>query len=420
MLHAEPVKPLCPLTKNSMSNQSISPFKLVWLLSYISIASVSATIITPALPQIQAQYGLSLGTVEWIVSAFLIGYTIGQLFYAPFANRFGCLKALRIGLTVNLSGTVICLVALVYNAYWLLIAGRLVTALGAASGLVCTFALINTWLPESQRKVAMSYSVLSFALGLGVAVILGGMITDYWNWQGCFYFLLFHAIAVLWGTYVFVETSFCPKPIQVLTIVKDYTLALSSSKLVIFSLVIGSSTAISYCFSAAGPQIATELLNLSAAKYGYWNSLNIVGMLLGGIIAKRLLTRLSTLQVIAIGFMGIALGISNLWLMWLINSQSALWFFLVTAGFYLFNGLLFASGSLIASNALPDKASAAGMMSFINMSFATLCVIIMGYLGRNPLYSFIIILSIMWALVVLLVLIEKQWEKLNAKSLEPI
>lgn len=59
-----------------------SRFNLIWLLSYISIASVSAALITPALPEIQSHYALSLGTVEWIVSAFLIGYVFGQLIYS--------------------------------------------------------------------------------------------------------------------------------------------------------------------------------------------------------------------------------------------------------------------------------------------------------------------------------------------------
>lgn len=389
-----------------MSSKTKSSFNLIWLLSYISIASISAAIITPSLPKIQAQYALNPGMVEWIVSAFLIGYMGGQLIYGPLANRFGRLKALRIGLTINLLGIGVCLSALTWETYGLLIVGRLITALGAASGLACTFMLINEWLPESQRKSAMSYSVLSFALGIGIAVVLGGLITDYWHWQGCFWFLLVHGIIMLIGTCVFSETLVTPKPIHALTIIKDYSAALSSSKLVIFSLIVGTCSAISYCFSAAGPQIAEELLKLSAAKYGYWNSLNIVGMLFGGVLVKQLLSRLSANQVIAIGFLGVALGVINLFFMWIIGSQSALWFFLITASLYLFNGLMFSSGSLVASNALTDKASAAAMMSFINMCFATLAVILMGYLAINPLLSFILILSLVWILVVILLLIE--------------
>ncbi|WP_058475660.1 MFS transporter [Legionella steigerwaltii] len=383
-----------------------SSFNLFWLLSYISIASVSAAIITPSLPKIQTEYALGPGTIEWIVSAFLIGYVVGQLIYGPLANRFGRLKALRTGLVINLFGIAICLIALVQGNYWLLISGRLITALGAASGLACTFMLINEWLPESQRKTAMAYSVLSFALGIGIAVVIGGLITEYFHWQGCFWILLVHGFIMLFGTRVFRETLVRPKSIHVLTIIRDYYAALASAKLVIFSLVVGCCSAIAYCFSAAGPQIAEELLKLTAAEYGYWNILNIVGMLLGGLFAKQLLTRFSANQLISIGFFGVALGILNLLMMWHFESQSSLWFFLTTSDLYLFSGFLFSGGSFVASNALKDKASAAAMMSFVNMCFATLSVILMGYLMVNPLLSFIIILSAVWLLVVALLMIQ--------------
>ncbi len=384
-----------------------SRFNMCWLLSYISIASVSAAIITPALPAIQTQYSLSLGTVEWIVSAFLIGYVFGQLIYAPLANQFGRLKALRIGLVINLIGTIICLTALTTNMYSLLIFGRLITALGAASGLACTFMLINEWLPESQRKSAMAYSVLSFALGVGFAVMMGGMITEYWHWQGCFWFLLAHGLLMLWGTCIFSETLKTPKPIHITTIAHDCIEALTSMQLVVFSLVVGCCSAISYCFSAAGPQIAHDMLRLSAAKYGYWNGVNIIGMLIGGILSKQCLNRFSVNQVLGIGFLGLAIGIANLLAIWSIHSQSAIWFFTTTAGLYVFSSFLFAGGSFIASNALEDKASAAAMMSFVNMCFATVAVILMGYLTNNPLLGFITILSLIWLLVVSLIFINR-------------
>lgn len=386
--------------------EKTSSFHLVWLLSYLSIAAISVAIITPALPEIQAHFVLNLGSVEWVISAFLIGYVVGQLLYGPLANQFGRLKALRIGLVINLVGIVVCGMAAVIDSYWILIVGRLITALGAASGLACTFMLINEWLPESQRKTAMSYSILSFGLGIGIAVSLGGIITEYWHWQGCFWVLFAQGVIMLWGTRVFSETLITSKPIRIPSIISDYFAAFSSSNLVIFSLVIGACSAISYCFSAAGPQIAQQLLKLSAAHYGYWNALNIVGMLLGGLFVKQLMERVSINKVIIIGFLGVALGIGNLIIIWGLESQVSLWFFLTTASLYFFSSLLFSTGSLIASNALPDKASAAAIMSFINMGFATLCVILMGYLATNPLLSFIIILSLIWLLVVGLLLMH--------------
>ena len=118
--------------------------KIALLLSYICIASISATIITPAFPKIQTVYHLSSESLEWVMSIFLIGYVVGQLIYAPIANRYGTLNALRTGLIVNFVGILICLLASTFLMnYSLLLFGRLISALGSASGLVCTFILIN-------------------------------------------------------------------------------------------------------------------------------------------------------------------------------------------------------------------------------------------------------------------------------------
>ena len=374
-------------------------FQLFWLLSYISIASVSAAIITPALPVIRIHFRVSLDTVEWLVSAFLIGYVLGQLVYGPLANRFGRLKSLRIGLVINIVGIVICIFSVSFRTYWLLIIGRLITALGAASGLACTVMLINEWLPESQRNTAMSYAIISFAFGMGASVVIGGLITQYVHWEVCFYFLLLHGIIMLYGTRLFSETLLVPKPIRLRTVLHDYASALTSAKLLVFSAVMGSCTAVSYCFSAVGPQIAYHRLLLSAAEYGYWNTVNIIGMLAGGLLGKELLGRLSLSQVLTVGLVGVGIGVGNLYLIWIFESDSVVWFFISTSSLFLFSSFLYAGGSSIASNALEDKASAASMMSFCNMFFATICVILMGYLAIIPLVSFILILSLIWILV---------------------
>ncbi|KTD33612.1 MFS transporter [Legionella israelensis] len=384
----------------------VSNFKVVWLLSYISVASVSSAIITPALPQIQSEFALGNGEVEWMVSAFLIGYVLGQLIYGPLANAYGRLKALRIGLIINILGILLCFMALSIHSYVFLIFGRFITALGAAGGLACTFMLINEWLPEAKRKMAMAYSILSFTIGIGLSVMIGGLVTQYWHWSGCFWILLFQGILMLWGTKAFSETLTHPQPINFSMIFTGYKKALSSGQLLIFSLAWGYCSSVSYCFSAAAPQIAVHSLGLTAAEYGYWNILNIAGMFAGGLQAKALLDRYSPRQVITMGLVGCAVGLLSLIFLLQLNHPSALWFFLSTASLFFFSGSLYAGGSFVASTSIEDRASGAAMMSFINMSTATLTVIIMGYLSANALLSFISILVLLGGLTTVLLVYE--------------
>lgn len=375
------------------NNKNVSKLSVVWLLSYISIASVSAAIITPALPAIEQTFALSTGTVEWIVSVFLIGYVIGQLIYGPLANVYGRLTALKWGLNINLLGLLLCLFASVYPNYIFLLLGRFITGLGSAAGLTCTFMLINEWLPEAQRKMAMAYSILSFALGVGLAVLLGGMITQYIQWQGCFIFLLLQGLLMRLGIRVFNETLTQPKPFHIPSLLNDYGHALRSYKLVTFSSLWGACSAVGYCYSAAAPQITYQYLNLSASEYGYWNSFNIIGMLIGGLSARILMQYCSVMYVIVLGFVGCSLGLLSLIVMLLLDPTNVVWFFLSTTLLYCCSAYLFAGSSYVASNAIADRASASSMMSFINMTVATLSVVIMGYLSSNPFYGFLGILS---------------------------
>ncbi|WP_332460216.1 MFS transporter [Legionella clemsonensis] len=384
----------------------ISKFRITWLLNYISIASFSAAIITPGLPQIQLQFGLAKGDVEWLVSAFLLGYVIGQLIYGPLANRWGRLGALRIGLSINLFGLLLCLFGLEQSSFLLLIIGRLVSALGAASGLACTYMLINEWLHESQRATAMAYSILSFTIGIGLAVALGSILAEYWQWSFCFLVLLVHGIIMLWGTCVFRETLTKAQAIHWRNILTNYYQAISSGRLIVFSLVIGFCSAMGYCFSAAGPQIANDVLHLRIIDYGYWNLLNMFGMLIGGLWAKRLVNYFSAGKVVVMGLTGSLAGIISLIIMLLLHASSPGWFFSSTMSFYIFGGLLFSGGSILASTAINDKANGSAMMSFINMSSATIAVIAMGYLSANPLKAYIDVLLGMWFLVVVLLLVH--------------
>jgi len=95
------------------------------------------------------------------------------------------------------------------------------------------------WLPEDQRKTAMAYSILSFALGIGFAVLIGGVITQYLQWQGCFIFLLLQGLLMRLGIRVFDETLTQPKSFHIPSLLRDYKHALGSFKLITFSSIWG-------------------------------------------------------------------------------------------------------------------------------------------------------------------------------------
>ncbi|WP_151192898.1 MFS transporter [Cysteiniphilum sp. JM-1] len=368
-------------------------YKIAILLSYLSIASVSAVILTPALPQIGKFYSLDTSSLSWFVGIFLFGYVFGQLIYAPLANRFGRLKAIRFGFVINLIGLVICYIAAtnMLHSYSLLLLGRVITALGSSAGLACTFTLVNELLNEAQAKKAISYSMLSFMLGIGIAVTLGGVVTQYLQWQDLFFILFIHGALAYLSTFLFHETLQEKHSLHPIAIAQRYAHALKNHRLRHYALIIGLCSTVSYGYAAAAPMIAQHMLHLTPSEYGYWNLIALAGTLISGLSAPRILHRFDANKIIMVAIAIIFIGAILLYLSVQFNAR-ALVFFLICAVLYYFSGLLFPSATLFASSAINDKASASSMMSFMNMGSAMLAVIIMGYLPGDSALQFSLIL----------------------------
>ena len=376
--------------------------KTTLLLSYICIASFSAAVITPALPAIGHDFNISQATVSWIVSIFLIGYVVGQLVYGPIAKRLNALNALRIGLLINLVGILICLFGAWSQNYGVLLAGRLITALGAASGLACTFMLMHDLLGEHEFKQAMSHSIVSFTLGIGLAVLIGGVITQYLHWQVCFWVLLIHGGLMLALTWCFQVRQQVKQRLYPLFIIRDYLQVLRNWRLLIFSLVVGLMSAFSYGYSAAAPIYAHVQLHLSAGAYGYWNLINMIGMLGGGLLSAYCMKRFGAKNLLVIGCLGMLPCCLSLLLIAITHAASPWWFFITTMFAYLYGGFLFPAGSYFALRSITDKANGSSMMSFVNMLSAVLSVIIIGYLPLAMILSFALVLSGFLVIVVVL------------------
>ena len=375
------------------------------LLSYISIASLSAAIITPALGQIEQSMKLTHGQLEWVVSIFMLGYVIGQLIYGPLANRYGCLSALRLGLIINLVGIIISLLGAYGSTYSILLLGRFVTALGAASGLACTIMLLRSSLSEEKVKKALSFAMVSFTLGIGFSVCLGGLVAEYFNWQDCFWVLLMHGLVMYGCTFLFQEASYEKRTIHPLDICNQYLCALQSGRLLVFSLAVGLVSAVAYGYSTMAPIYAESVLNLTPSTYAYWNLINMLGMLISGFLANYLIQRVSAKSLLLIGCILMLPSLLSLSYIAIIKSDNTLLFFITTSSLYLFSGLLFPAGSHLALDGLRDRASGSSMMSFINMASATLAVVLMGYSPLNSIETLAIMLVTFYSLAMFLMLI---------------
>ena len=366
--------------------------KKITLLSYISVASTESAILTPAFPQIQQVFHISTGQLSLLMTVFLVGYLLCQLAFGPLANRFGRLTLMRMGFVLNVLSIGVAILGARMHQYDLLLWSRLFTALGAGVGLSGTFTLIHEWMDEQEAKGALSMAVLSFMLGIGLGIYVGGWLTQTFGWESVLYVSLIYAVIMLGSTFLFQQSAFTAQPIYLKAILTGYRHSLTRLKLVRYSYVFGYGTTISYLYSAAAPLISTQFLHLSVGEYGRWNLVIMLGMLLGSLHSKRLARRYSMRRIILIGLIGGAVAIGLWALLFCLNWSSVILFFVGAALAYYAMGFVFAGASFLAMEGAQDKNSASGMMNFINMSTAAIGLLTFGYLPMTLLFNFLTVL----------------------------
>src|SRR6185437_13074954 len=141
-----------PPLRPDMSRSAVPPLALLAVATAIGFAALH--MIVPVLPLLAVVFDRGATEVQLVLTLYFIGIATGQLVYGPVSDRFGRRPVLLCGLGLFLAGTVLCGLA------WslpVLIAGRVLQALGGCSGLVLSRAIIRDVYDRdaSARSIAL-------------------------------------------------------------------------------------------------------------------------------------------------------------------------------------------------------------------------------------------------------------------------
>jgi DHA1 family bicyclomycin/chloramphenicol resistance-like MFS transporter len=70
---------------------------LAILSALMGFASISTDLYLPAMPAMSRALHANPGTGEWTISGYLIGFSLGQLFWGPIGDRYGRRLPVAIG-----------------------------------------------------------------------------------------------------------------------------------------------------------------------------------------------------------------------------------------------------------------------------------------------------------------------------------
>lgn len=299
--------------------------RLTLLVCIAALSQLSETIYTAALPDIARDLCVSESQVEATLTTFLLGFACGVLLWGRTSDFTGRKPALLAGLGLYILSCIGCHGAGTITA---LLAWRFLQAAGASVGSVLGQAIAREAFPP-QRRAAV-YSTVSMALALAPALgtAMGGAVDAAWGWRSVF--------ALLWvlatGLGVFVMASLPEtrvlqaKPAPLAGCAK---MLLSDPHVLRMMLLIGGANGIMFAYYGEAPFVFIELHGLTPEAYGRCSLGLALPLFAGAWGSRRLLTRLSPPQVIAVGCLLSLCGAAQ----WAINAHLGILSAVATAAY---------------------------------------------------------------------------------------
>ena len=161
-----------------------------WLtLAVVSAAvfmvSIELTIIALALPEIRASLpGSSTAAVSWVVNIYSIVVAMLLLLSGWLADRYGRKRIFRAGLLIFAVGS---LAAGAASSTGVLIAARVLQAVGGSMQYPAGMALLLTAFPQHRRQLAIGMWSAMAGLAAAIGPTVGGFLIGAAGWRAVFY-----------------------------------------------------------------------------------------------------------------------------------------------------------------------------------------------------------------------------------------
>ncbi|MEV0787137.1 MFS transporter [Streptomyces sp. NPDC050423] len=180
---------------------------LLVLCGAIFLEGIDVAMLNVALPSIRADLGLSTGELQWVMSAYVLGYGGFMFLGGRAADLFGRRQMFVFWLTVFLLFSGLGGFA---TEGWTLIAARFITGVAAAFMTPAGLSIITTGFAEGpeRNKALLIYSGTA-AGGFTIGLVAGGLLTAV-GWRWVFFAPVMLSFLILVAALVFVPKSARP------------------------------------------------------------------------------------------------------------------------------------------------------------------------------------------------------------------
>ncbi|HEV2559607.1 MAG TPA: multidrug effflux MFS transporter [Microvirga sp.] len=352
-----------------------------------ALGPLSTDMYLPSLPAIAADLGATTAGAQLTLSAFLLGFAVGQFVYGPVSDRVGRKPVLLFGLGLFLLASVACALAPTIET---LVGARFVQALGASGPIVLGRAIVRDLYEGARAGRELSRMGTIMGVVPAVAPVFGGLLHEAFGWRANFVATLVFGAALaglVWARLPETIRAKAPERISFAVILRGFGRLLAHPGYRVYVALSALTYGGLFAFISGSSFVLQGVYGLGEIAYGFSFAFVVVGFMTGTTLAQRLVTRLGLDRTIRAGVAALATGGGLMLALVAAGVPSSL---AVTAPMALYGvgvGLTLPQSMASAMMPFPDRAGAASsLLGICQMTFAALLGIGVGQaLGASAL-----------------------------------
>lgn len=371
-------------------DEPLTANRLVLLAGLGALGALATNIMLPAFPEMAREFGVLPRDLAWTLSSFFIAFALGQLLVGPLADAFGRAPLVLGGLVVFFAGTLVCVFA---PSLPLLIAGRVVQALGACAASVLSRAIARDLYQGPALTRALALVMIAMAVAPGFSPLAGTGLTMAFGWRSTFVLVAAAGVLLAFHYRLSVgETLPLDRrtPARLGTVLRTYRALIVDPRFIAPALAVSLVIGCLYSFFGAAPPILMTGMGMSGAGLSIFFAATVFVVLGSGLMAPRLARRWGAAQV---GMAGLSIAVAGaLWLLLRIDSSTQAQFMAAVTVFLLGMGMINPIAMAIALQPFGHQAGAASaLLGFLQMGCAAIGTALISAMPLDPNAAFAVV-----------------------------
>ena len=339
------------------------------LIAISAIGPLALNMFMPSIPGLQATFGASTGAVQLTLTVYLAAMALCQLLYGPLSDRYGRRPMLLAGMSLFVVASIACALA---TSIEMLIACRVLQALGGGAGIVLARAMVRDVYGRERAASVLGYITMAWVLAPMIAPTIGGLLDQAFSFRATFWVLAVIAAGVLAGAWRYLpETNLAVGGDGSLLRFDAFAALLAMPAYRGYVATVTFASTVFFSYLALAPFIIISVREHPPVVYGMWSAFAALGYMAGNFLSGRYSERFGNDTMIRAGNIVTLTGAIAMLFLALAGFEHPASLFVPMLICTLGNGLVMPNGITAAISLDPRFiGAAAGLAGFLQMSFA--------------------------------------------------